>query len=50
MRFETCQLCTQLYEEKEIKLGICLDCWDNIENGKDPTITKYLGLDFSYLY
>ena len=50
LRFESCLLCTQMYDENEMKLGICLDCWDKIENGIEPTRTEYLEMDYFYLY
>ena len=50
MKFESCLLCTHIYEENEIKLGICLDCRDKIENGVEPILTQYIELDFFNLY
>ena len=39
-----------MYDEKEIYLGICLDCYDKIENGVEPILTQYIELDFFNLY
>ena len=50
MKFESCLLCTHMYEEKEIKFGICLDCWDKIENGEEPILTQYIEMDLLNLY
>ena len=47
MRLEHCILCPEIHPKNEIKLRICSTCRDKIENGEEPTFSRYLTLNFS---
>ena len=50
MRFEYCILCQELHPSSQIKLKICLPCWEKIKTGLQPTLKKYLELNLAEFF
>ncbi len=50
-RYDSVITCPECYSNsREIEHDICLDCWDQIEEKKEPTFSRYMKLSYKNIY